>query len=225
MINAIAIDDEPFALKVLEEHAYKINFLQLQKTFTSPLEGMAYLRDNNIDTLFLDIKMHDISGLELAAMLPAGTRLVFTTAFPDFALDGFELNAVDYLLKPISFSRFLKACHKLKDSTTKGQQENYLMLKDGNEIIRAKTSDIFFIEATGNYLKVHTANGNFLHRKTMKEFLEALPFESFIRVHKSYIVNLQHINRIEPFQLTIDNQKIPVSTNYKADVWSRLGIQ
>lgn len=225
MIRAIAIDDEPFALNVLKDHAAKINFLQLEKTFSTPADGITYLRENNISVLFLDIRMHDISGLEIAAMLPAGIKIVFTTAFPGYALNGFELNAADYLLKPVSFSRFLKACHKLKDLIDNRQTEKIMMLKDGNEITRVKTSEIFFIEATGNYLKVNGTKGNFLHRQTLKEFLEELPSPDFVRTHKSYIVNLQHISRIEPFQITIDNQKIPVSLNYKNELWSKLGIK
>lgn len=113
----------------------------------------------------------------------------------------------------------------MKDMTDNRQTEKILMLKDGNEITRVKASEIFFIEATGNYLKINSTKGNFLHRQTMKEFLEELPSSDFVRTHKSYIVNLQHITRIEPFQLTIDNRKIPVSPNYKNELWSRLGIK
>lgn len=224
MIKVIAIDDEPLALKVLEEHASKINFLKLEKTFTNPLEGIEYLNQESVSALFLDIKMHDISGVELAELLPSNMRIIFTTAYPDYAVKGFELNAIDYLLKPISFSRFLKACHKLKNQFDTNQTEQILLIKEGNEIVRVKTSEIYYIEATGNYLKLHTSKGTLLHRQTVKEFLEVLPVVHFVRTHKSYIVNTEHISRIEPFHLTIDNQKVPLSPNYKTEVWNKLGI-
>jgi len=224
MINAIAIDDEPLALKVLVGHASKINFLDLEKTFTDPLEGIEYFKRQPISAVFLDIKMHDISGIELAELLSPDMQIIFTTAYPDYAVKGFELNAIDYLLKPISFSRFLQACHKLKNQCDKKQTEVVLLIKDGNQIIRIRTSEIYYIEATGNYLKLFTSKGTILHRETVKEFIEVLPGSIFIRTHKSYIVNIEHISRIEPFQLTIDNQKIPLSPNYKTEVWNKLGI-
>lgn len=225
MIRAIAIDDEPLALRVLEDHAFKISFLHIERSFTDPLEGLEYIRNIPVTAVFLDIKMHNISGVELAEIMPAGTHIIFTTAYPDYAVKGFELDAVDYLLKPVSFSRFLKACHKLKNNSSEKQTGEMLLLRDGSEVIRIRSTDIFFIEATGNYLKLHTAKGVLLHRQTMKEFIEQLPADDFIRTHKSYIVNLQHISRIESYQLTIDNQKIPLSANYKTEVWDKLGIK
>lgn len=224
MINVIAIDDEPLSLKVLEEHSSKINFLNLQGSFINPVEGMEYLKKERIPALFLDIKMQDISGVELAELLPPDTYIVFTTAFPDYAVKGFEMNAVDYLLKPVTFGRFLKACHRLKRRFESEQPDQVLLVKDGTEIIRVKTSQIYYIEATGNYLKLYTSIGAFLHRQTVKELLDLLPANLFIRTHKSYIVNIEHISRIETFQLTIDNQKIPLSPTYRNEVWNKLGI-
>ena len=224
MIKVIAIDDEPYALRVLEEHCSKINFLHLQKTFANPLEGMEYLNKEGVPALFLDIKMHDISGVELAELLPSDIYIIFTTAYPDYAVKGFEMNAVDYLLKPIPFGRFLKACHRLKNRLDASQTEQVLLIKDGNEIARVKTSEIYYIEAIGNYLKLYTSKGMLLHRQTMSNFLDGVPEASFIRTHKSYIVNLEHISRIETHQLTIDNQKIPLSPNFRVEVWNKLGI-
>ena len=224
MIKAIAIDDEPLALKVLTGHASKINFIDLEKTFTDPLEGIEYFKREPISAIFLDIKMHDISGIELAELMSPGIHIIFTTAYPDYAVKGFDLNAIDYLLKPITFSRFLKACHKLKNQFDAKQTEVVLLIKDGNQIQRIKTSEIYYVEAAGNYLKLFTVNGMILHRQTIKEFIKALPAPIFIRTHKSYIVNIEHISRIEPFQLTIDNQRVPLSPNYKSEVWNKLGI-
>ncbi|MEO8108607.1 MAG: LytTR family DNA-binding domain-containing protein [Ginsengibacter sp.] len=225
MIKAIAIDDEPLALKVLEEHAAKINFINLEKTFSDPLAGFDYVKREAISVIFLDIKMHDISGVELAELMPAHVRIIFTTGYAEYAITGFELNAVDYLLKPISFSRFLKACYKLKNQIDLKQNEQVLLLKEGNQIARVKTSEIYYIEAAGNYLKLFTSNGMIFHRQTIKEFIESLPDTFFIRTHKSYIVNVEHISRIEVTHLTLDNQKIPLSPNYKTEVWRKLGIQ
>ena len=224
MIQVIAIDDEPYSLQVLKEHCSKINFLQLQKTFTNPLEGLAYLNDKAITALFLDVKMHDISGVELAELLPSGTCIIFTTAYPDYAVKGFEVDAIDYLLKPITFSRFLKACHRLKNHFDTSKAEQVILVKNGTQIERVKTSEIYYIEATGNYLKLYTSKGMLLHRQTVKELIDTLPGVHFIRTHKSYVVNMEHISRIETHQLTIDNQQIPLSPNYRAEVWDRLGI-
>jgi DNA-binding LytR/AlgR family response regulator len=224
MIKVAAIDDEPLALRVLEEHASRINFLKLVKTFTNPIDGIEYLKHEPVSALFLDIKMQDISGLELVELMPAAIPVIFTTAYPDYAVRGFELNAIDYLIKPIPFSRFLKTCHKLKNQLDIKQTDQTLLIKEGNEIVRVKTSEIYYIEATGNYLTLCTSKGMLLHRQTVKEFLEELPATIFIRTHKSYIVNTEHISRIEASQLTVDNQKIPVSLNYKTEVWNKLGI-
>jgi two-component system, LytTR family, response regulator len=224
MIRAVAIDDEPLSLKVLEEHSSKVNFLHLQGVFTNPLEGIEYVKKEKIPALFLDINMQDISGLEIVELLPPQTYIIFTTAYPEYAVKGFEVDAVDYLLKPVSFSRFLKACHRLKQRFEAEQPDLVLVLKDGSELIRVKTSDIYFIEAAGNYVKVHTSKGIFLHRQTVKELVGLLPPSKFLRTHKSYIVNIEHISRIETLQLTIDNQPIPLSPNYRDEVWNKLGI-
>jgi DNA-binding LytR/AlgR family response regulator len=225
MIYTIAIDDEPPALQVLEEHAKRLDFINLVKTFTDPLEGLNYLQNNNIAAVFLDIHMSQISGIDLAEMLQNKVSVIFTTAFPEYAVKGFELNALDYLMKPISFTRFLKACHKLKDHSEQKQPDKILFIKEGSDIVRIKSSDITYIESLGNYLKIFTNSGTILYRDTLKEFIDELPVSDFARVHKSYIVNLQQINRIEPFQLTIDRTKIPVSINYKDELWKKLGIK
>lgn len=225
MIKAIAIDDEPLALQVVQEHASKINFLDLEKCFGNPLDGIEYIKNKPVSAVFLDIKMHNISGVELVELIPSDLYVIFTTAYPDYAVKGFELNAVDYLLKPISFSRFLKACHRLKNRFDAKQTDLALLIKDGNQIVRVKTSEIYYVEAAGNYLKLFTSNGTVLYRQTIKEFIEVLPGAIFIRTHKSYIVNIEHISRIEPFQLTLDNQKVPLSPNYKTEVWNKLGIR
>ena len=168
--------------------------------------------------------MNNISGIELAELIPGKTLVIFTTAYSEYAVKGFDVNAIDYLLKPISFARFLKACNKLKDAIAKKDPTQTLLFKEGNNIIRIPAHEIYFIEAVGNYLKIHSAKGTVLHREPMKEIIDALPAE-FSRIHKSYIVNTQHISRIEPFQLTIDNTKIPVSPVYKDDLWRKLGIK
>jgi two-component system LytT family response regulator len=225
MIKAIAIDDEPLALKVLEDHAAKLDFIRIEKFFSEPLQGLEYVKQQNISAIFLDIKMKDISGIDLADIIHKDTCIIFTTAYPEYAVKGFDLNALDYLLKPISFTRFLKACHKLKEQIEEKQIANPLFLKEGNEIIKLNPSEILFVEAVGNYLKVYTSAGVLLHRETLKEFIDKLPVSDFVRIHKSYIINLQKVSRIQPFQLTVDNKKIPVSPNYKNDLWKKFGIK
>lgn len=155
---------------------------------------MEYLNREKTPALFLDIKMQDISGTELAELLPPDSYIIFTTAYPDYAVKGFEMNAVDYLLKPISFSRFLKACHKLKKPVQCQSNRTGSSHKNGTEIVRVKTSEIYYIEACGNYLKLYTSKGIPLHRQTLKEFVDILPGVTFIRTHKSYVVNIEHIS-------------------------------
>ncbi|RYF95880.1 MAG: response regulator transcription factor, partial [Chitinophagaceae bacterium] len=167
---------------------------------------------------------HDISGIELSALVPTGSHIIFTTAFPEYAIQGFEINAVDYLLKPVSFSRLLMAFHRLQSLIEATQPDQPILIKDGNDLIRLKTSEIQFAEASGNYVKVHTQKGIFLHRQPIKEFIDELPKKNFIRTHKSYVVNLEHVTRIETFQLSVNDLKVPLSPNYRDDAWIKLGI-
>lgn len=219
-MRCIAIDDEPIALDIIRAHAAKVPGLTLARTFVSTTEALAFLRQEPIDLIFLDINMPDITGLELANVIGNKTRIIFITAFAEFAVNGFELGVDDFLLKPVSFSRFLQACTRVRErldaqrtpKESAGQQ-NYLFLKTGYEWERLHLADLLFIAADDNYLTFHTPTKKILVRMTLSEALEKLPHRHFTRVHRA--VALAKIEKVEKHQLTITGQKIPLSANYR----------
>lgn len=219
MINSIAIDDENMALEVIKAHAAKVPFLDLKATFTDAVEGLEYLKSNPIELVFLDINMPDISGVELAALLPKETQVIFTTAYSDYAVQGFELDAIDYLLKPFNLVRFLKACQKAQEwiqlqPGTK-QQSFYIKTSDGQ--IKVKFIDLFCCEATGNYVTFHLRNEKLISRITLAEIEKELP-SSFIRTHRSYIINSELVDKAERHQLIIEGQSFPISMSFLDEV-------
>lgn len=219
MIKAIAIDDEPFALEVIRAHAGKVPFLELAACFTDAFKAIDYLAREPVDVLFLDIKMPDISGLELVESLQFKPLVVFTTAYAEHAVQSYELNATDYLLKPFAFSRFLKACHKVHEALqTKPNiptTADGVFIKSGYEAVRITFQDILYLESGGNYMTfVLTGNRRMISRLTMQETLDMLPQSQFVRVHRSFIVNKHKVDRIERHQVHIQNNTIPVSSAY-----------
>lgn len=217
MIHAIAIDDEPIALEIIERYAKKVPFLSLEKTFINAFEALEYLKDNRTDLLFLDIKMPDISGIDFYTSLTVKPHVVFTTAYSEHAVIGFELEAVDYLLKPFSFPRFLKACNKVNDLVSLTQLENkpnHIFVKDGFEIVRIDLDEILYLEATGNCIRFVAKGREILTRMTIKEALELLPKEQFIQVHRSFIINLFQVDKMEKHQIVISKNTIPVSSSF-----------
>ncbi|QQL51574.1 response regulator transcription factor [Mucilaginibacter ginkgonis] len=219
-MKAIAVDDEPFALEVIRAHAAKVPFLELAQCFTNAFEAIAYLAKNKTDLIFLDIKMPDISGIELAESLPQKPLTIFTTAFAEHAVQSYELNAVDYLLKPFSFARFLKACNKVNDmlnaSGQNGSAGESIFIKTGYESVKVNFDDILCLESGGNYITfVLTSGKSLLSRLTMTEAIDLIPANKFNRVHRSYIVNKNKVCKIERHQLQLDGgYTVPVSQSY-----------
>ncbi|WP_158826912.1 LytR/AlgR family response regulator transcription factor [Mucilaginibacter lacusdianchii] len=224
MIKAIAIDDEPFALEVIRSHAGKVPFLDLSNCFTEPLKAIAYLANEPVQLLFLDIKMPDITGIELMQSLAPKPLVVFTTAYAEHAAQSYELDAVDYLLKPFSFPRFLKACHKAHEllqykTGQKADDSNGIFIKSGYESVKVNFQDILYLESAGNYVTFVMANRNtILTRLTMSEAMTLLPATTFVRVHRSYIVNKFHVDRKERHQIHIKNYCIPISSAFATDL-------
>jgi len=215
MIKAIAIDDEPIALDIMKNYAAKVSFLQLDATFVNAFEAMEYLNKNDVDLLFLDIKMPDISGIDFYNSLVRKPILVFTTAYSEHAVMGFELEALDYLLKPFAFSRFLKTCNKAYDiSLSRKKKPTHIYIKDGYDIVKLDFDDILFIEATGNYMKYVLQTTDILVRSTIKETMDQLPKEEFLQVHRSFIINVAKVSKIERHQIEIATHVIPVSASY-----------
>ncbi|GAA4791946.1 LytTR family DNA-binding domain-containing protein [Olivibacter ginsenosidimutans] len=226
MIKAIAIDDEPFALEVIEKLAEKVSFLQLKQTFTNAFDAMDFLRNERVDLLFLDIKMPDISGIDFFNSLPIKPLVIFTTAYAEHALTGFELDAVDYLLKPFSFARFLKACNKvgevLEIRNAKQQEEDFLFVKCGYDLIKIVLNDIYYLEATGNYVTFVTKNQHVNSRMTLVECLALLPKSQFIRIHRSFIINRNALDKLERHQVTVQGHILPLAGSYRKEFLNSL---
>jgi two-component system LytT family response regulator len=220
MIKAIAIDDEPKALEVVQIHASKVTFLDLADGFTNAFHAIQYLQTNKIDLIFLDIKMPDISGIDFVKCLQNVPMVIFTTAYSEFAVQGFELDAVDYLLKPFSLARFTKACNKALDMhlLRQGSRENFIFVKTGYEQEKVMLDDILFVEADGNYVTYILKNKKLLSRQSLVEVSQVLPEDQFIRMHRSYIISLNKIERIGRQELTISGTTLPFGASYEEKV-------
>lgn len=230
MITCIAIDDEPKALEVIERYCQKIGSVNLKATFREPLRAIEFLNREKIDLIFLDINMPDINGMQLLQTLSPRPLIIFTTAYSQYAVESYELNAVDYLLKPATFERFLMAINKavaaLASKNTSAMNEGAaVLIKSGPQTYRVKVSEILYLEKNGNYITVHLKDGNILIRENMADIFDLLPAADFIRVHKSYVVGIRHISMIEVHQLIVNGEKIPIGSTYRDSLRDRLGIK
>lgn len=216
-ITAIAIDDEPRALEVVQIHAQKVPFLELKATFTDAFEAIPYLQQNKIDLIFLDIKMPDISGIEFVHILQKTPMIIFTTAYSEYAVNGFELDAVDYLMKPFSLVRFTKACNKVLEIKILRNEDtpNFIFLKTGYEEEKVLLDDILYIEAEGNYMAYILSNKKLLSRQNITEVLTQLPHNQFIRIHRSYIVAVNKIQKITRQSVWVAGNEILVGASYE----------
>lgn len=218
---AIAIDDEPIALDVVCSHASKVPYIELLATFTNAFDAITFMQENKIDLIFLDIKMPDINGIDFLKSLSNPPMVIFTTAYSEHAVKSFELDAIDYLLKPFSLSRFLKACNKaqelysLRNNAEHTVQVPHIFIKDGYEQIKILISDILYIEASGNYTQVHLSNSNLLStRVPLNEMLLLLPAKKFIRIHRAFIIATEKISRYDRNQVWIQDKSIPIGATY-----------
>jgi DNA-binding LytR/AlgR family response regulator len=224
-MKAIAIDDEPIALDIIRSHASKVLFLNLEATFTDAFKALEYLQKESVDLLFLDIKMPDISGIDFFNSLSKKPLVIFTTAYSEHAVTSFEMDAVDYLLKPFSLSRFLKGCNKayeLYNFRNASEPSDHLYIKTGYEQVKVMYDDILYLEATGNYVTFVTREKNILSRSTFIEAINLLPADKFVRVHRSFVVAVNKINKIDRQQVTIDKITIPVSEAYSDNLTAAL---
>jgi DNA-binding LytR/AlgR family response regulator len=228
VINCIAIDDDLSALKIIKEYCSKIQFVNLAGTFTNPFEAVHTINNNQVDLIFLDIVMPQITGPEFLKTLYNPPMVIFTTAFREYACDGFECDAVDYLVKPIAFERFSKAVNKafqlikMKNPVETDVEEapgishGFLMVKVEYTTIRVNLNDILYIEGLKDYVKIYAEGRLILTKTTMKNIIEKLPSGSFFRVHKSYIISVDKIDMIENSRIVIGNQRIPIGESYRA---------
>jgi len=225
MITAIAIDDEPKALEVIKIHCSKIEQLDLIAQFSNPHEAISFLRQNAVDLIFLDINMPNMSGLEMLEELKLKPFIIFTTAYESFALESYSHNAVDYLLKPFEFDRFQMAIAKLEERISYQRNKNvFFFIKDGAKNIKIQFEDIFFIKGSGNYMDIVQKDSVHSPRMTFMELFEKLPSSAFMRVHQSYIVNINAIDKIENNQVYIDRHEIPISNRYRDLFFKRLNL-
>jgi len=225
MINTIAIDDEPLALQLVTGYIEKTPGLNLLGKFDNPLDAMDFIARENVDLIFIDIRMPDLSGLEFTRSMAKGPKVIFTTAYEKYALDGFKLDVVDYLLKPFSYEEFLKAVQKVQKliKLEKGVPDKvdanneFLFLKSDYKIKRINFNDILYIEGLKDYVKVYTQNTPkpVMSLTTMKLLESKLPEAKFMRVHRSFIVNLERIDTIERSRIVFGKTYIPVSEQYK----------
>lgn len=236
-MNCIIIDDEPNAIDVLKRYAEQTPFLNLCQSFRNPLKAIGYLQEELIDLIFLDINMPKLSGIQFVRSIETKPLIIFTTAYSEYAVESYDLNAVDYLVKPIEFDRFIKAVNKAKDLfQLKNKQQtavpanaverihdsDFVLLKSGALTHKVKINDILFIEKEENYLSFQTIDKKILVRAKMTEVFEYVPDSKFCRIHKSFVVGLRHINTLETHQVTIGKYKIPIGGSYKESLIKRI---
>lgn len=223
------IDDEPLALNLLEDYVSRTPFLKLAGKFDEPLKALAFLQSEKVDLLFLDIKMPDISGVDFFKSLLYKPEVIFTTAHTEFAIDGFEVKALDYLLKPISFEKFITACNRVKDyleaRNSKSQKSrDYFFINVTHKLHKIFYADILYLEGFKDYTKIYLSNSSspLLVLHNLKYFEEQLQRNEFIRIHRSYIVPIRMLNTISRKSVTIGNKTLPVSDNYRSNLYSSI---
>ena len=224
MINCITIDDEPLALKQIAAYITKTPSLELAGQFESAVDAIDFLSNFKVDLMFVDINMPDLSGMDFVKSLVDPPKVIFTTAYSEYALEGFKVNAIDYLLKPIGYPDFLKAVEKAKDWLKKGailpeevnSDKDSLFIKAEYKLLRIRLEDIIYIEGMREYIQIHTKNDPpVMTLMSMKKIEEFLPEDKFLRVHRSFIVNLSQITTVERNRIVFGKKYIPVSDQYK----------
>lgn len=223
-IRCLAIDDEPLALTILNDYVSKVPYLEMVKTYTNASEASQFIQKERPDILFLDIQMPEIKGIDFIKTMVYKPIIILTTAYSEYAVQSYNLDVIDYLLKPIPFDRFLQAINKanqlienenIKDANT---NKDYLFVKSGNKSIKVDFSKILYIEGLKEYVSIYTEGQRFIKLDTFKNLESTLPFNKFIRVHKSYIVNIDFIKSFYGNTLEIMDKQIPIGRAYKEDI-------
>ena len=225
-MRCIAIDDEPFALELIAGYIEKTPSLRYMGGFTDPFKAMSFLVSTQVDLVFLDINMPEISGIELLRSLPMIPKTIFITAYSEFGAESYEYNAIDFLLKPVKYDRFLKAVNKAHgypsiqkksaiDKSSIEQPKESILIKSGTQMFQIEIDDIFYIEGAGNYITFHTKTRKIMALQPMNDILKMLSPNAFIRVHKSYIISLKQIGIIERARVIINGSPIPIGITYR----------
>ena len=228
-ITCAIIDDEPLAAGLLESYVEKTPYLELKGTYNSAVTAMRDIRENPVQLLFLDIQMPELSGIEFAKILPRETKIIFTTAFSQYAIEGFRVNALDYLLKPISYQDFVKSTDKALEWFSSQMRQDaflrdrFLFVKSDYKLQRVNLDDILYIEGLKDYVRFYLESGEkLMSLMSMKRLEDFLPSPEFLRTHRSYIVHMPKVRTIDRLRIVLDNTYIPVSDNYKDDVMAYL---
>ena len=227
MIRCVAIDDEPKALEIIRSHISRVSFLELTATFHDPFLAVEYLQDHPVDLIFLDINMPGIDGIRLSKNLRTQPLIIFTTAHSEYAVQSYEVEAVDYLLKPFDFARFQLAASKAKDrfsSTEKptSVSRDFFFVNTGYQKRRIVFSDISYVVSDGNYVRYQLRDNHLLVRSSIRETLHVLPGDLFCQIHRSYIVSIRHIEKIEDNHVHIADQRIAIGSKYRDDFLKRI---
>ncbi|KIO51228.1 LytR/AlgR family response regulator transcription factor [Flavobacterium hibernum] len=226
--RCIIVDDEPPATRILENYIGKVSFLENAGVFNDSLKALEFLNSHPIDVVFLDIQMPQLTGLQLSKIISKDTKVIFTTAYPDFALEGFELNAIDYLLKPIAFERFYQAVSKLKSEakvevTNQSVNEFIFIKTDGkNKFQKLFLNEILYLESLQNYVCVHTLKQQIITHSSLKNVIESLPDKDFIQIHKSFVVALKQIESTDSFSVFINSKELPIGATFKDPFFERI---
>ncbi|KGO79622.1 LytTR family two component transcriptional regulator [Flavobacterium cauense R2A-7] len=223
--SCIIIEDEPLALERTKGFVMKTPFLNLLDTFDNALDGLAFLKSNKVDLLFLDINMDELSGIELLESSKLDCRVIITTAYSEYALKGYELNITDYLLKPFTFERFLQAINKIQDNKAIVSNElnsNFIFVKTENRLEKINIDEILFIEGMRDYRRIHTIHKRIMTLQNFSELEQLLPAKLICRVHKSYMVSISKIDEIERSRIKISKHIIPISETYRNHFFSQI---
>lgn len=228
MIKCTVVDDEPYALKLLQGYVEKTPFLSLNQSFTNPFKALEFLQVGDTDLVFLDINMPELSGLQLLKSIIAPPRVIFTTAYPQFGAESYEYNAIDYLLKPVSYDRFLKAVSKAAHLFTDQElntDPNTIFVKSGTQIHQININNIHYIEAAGNYMTFFFEDKKVMAHMSFQDVQDLLPTQLFERIHKSYIVSIKHIRIIEKHRVMIGDRSIPIGVTYRENFLKRFEVK
>ena len=219
-LSCIIVDDEPAAIRILESYCVKHGSIKVLESFRNPIDALSYLNSTTVDFILLDINMPQLTGIEFLKSLTETPRTILTTAYSDYALESYDYNVVDYLLKPIRFPRFVKAINKLFQSKPKVSDSTThlspITLKDGPNLYRIDPLDIHYLEAFGNYIKIHTSSNIIVINSGLQEFLDLHAWEHLQRVHKSYAVNRNMVNKLSYYHLLLNGTEIPIGRTYRA---------
>ncbi|PLX01324.1 MAG: DNA-binding response regulator [Marinilabiliales bacterium] len=231
-IRCIAVDDEPLALRKIHDYILRVGYLDLKAEFDNGLEALEFLKNNEVDLMFLDIQMEELTGIQMIEALTKKPKIILTTAYDEYAIKGYELDVCDYLLKPIAFQRFLKSCEKVHESlinekhekeekvvsfSTPEENKSYFFVKDGSSTRKVNFKDILYVEGMKDYLQICTTKEKIMTLLSFKKLEEALPANQFIRIHKSHLIAFDKIDSIERNHVIINDKRFPVGDSYKKE--------